>query len=526
MKKSTIVSSVILGIGIVSLVIFLSQSEDLPDTKTSQQTNAPSAPYYLATSSLSVPVVGTVTAAKQATIYAQTAGVITALPYQEGAVVTAGVTLSVQSTPVLSAEANLAQTQVGLTGAQQRAAVSARADQAQGASARLYTATELAQLRAVQNDARTAESLDTLLRTVQANAAVTLATMDYVSNNRSLFSADGLRLFEQVLRDGYGIPPGYFNGGIMYGGGRTLSLREQLEMIQDNEVASPLAVENATTVTLSMLETLAQVLQTAERYVFARGTESEETTNAYLAQKSAVASATLELTTTKQLVRQVVDAALEDAVVQGSSVTVSEIDEAAALAQRDFAVDIADWSTAVATAQVGVVAAQASLGTVKAPFSGVVSRVLVEEGEYVSPGTPLLELVGDGVREIAVTVPATLGASIEVGQAFLVDGEVVGTVDRVSPTTVGKGQTIMIALNRSVALVGESVRGFIETESGTTVYVVPRAYVSFSSDGAFIRYEDGEVSPVRILHDAVGTLYLEVATVLDKPLSPVLGVSL
>lgn len=527
MKKNTIITASIIGITIISIVsVFGRGSEGLAESPLSQLNNDLQTAYYLATSSILVPVVGTVTAAKSATIYAQTAGVVTTLPYKEGAVVTTGVPLSVQATPVLAAQVQLAQAQAGLTGAQQRAGVSAQGDKVQIASARLLSATEVARLRAAQNDARITESLDTLLGTIHVNATVALSAMDYISNNRSLFSGDGLRQFEQVLRYVYGMPPSYFNGGIMYGGSRPLSLREQLEAIQKSADVTPLAIENATTLTLSILETLAQVLVTAERQTFDRMIKTDKSTSAYLAQKNAVASAILSLQATKQAVQQVIDKALEDYVVQGSQVTVSELDEAAALAQRMFAEEIADWSAAVTAAQIGVVVEQAALGTVRAPFAGVVSRVLIEEGEYVSPGTPLLQLVGDGAREIIVTVPASFGELITPGQSFVVAGQVAGVVDRVSPATVGSGQMVVIALQQSNVRVGESVRGSIVTESTDTVYAVPRSYVYFGDNGPFIRYQTGEESPVYILHDAMGTLYVEVVTVLTESLVPVAGVTL
>lgn len=524
MNKSTI-----LGMTLLVFVmggVFVIRSSESVDAKT--DLSVVNTPTYLATSSLPVPVVGTVRATDTATIYAQTAGVVTALPYVEGSEVGVGTPLVQQHTPVASAQVALAQAQAGLAAVERSAAVASSDDRLSSASARAYSAEELATLRARANNRRIAEVVDTSLVTTKANSATALAAMDFITSNRSLFTADGLRLYEASLRQSYGLPPSYFNGGVLYGAPKVTSLRETLTAIQQNDEASLVEIETAATLMVNVLETLNQVLETGERDVFQRGVTSiDATTKAeYLAQKTSVSEALAALSARQQAIQQIVDATLEDALSQDLAVTVSELDRTAAETQRDFAREIADWSGAVAMAGVGVAGAEQSLGTVRAPFAGVVSRVLIEAGEYALPGTPILELIGDGAREIEVSVPATFGQHILVGQPFVVDGEVVGVVDRVSPTTVGRGQTVFITLTAPLFSVGESIRGVIMTEPTEILHVVPRSFVHFSSDGAFVRYENGIVSPVRIVHDAVTDFYLRVETVKPEALVPVLGVSL
>jgi RND family efflux transporter MFP subunit len=56
----------------------------------------------------------------------------------------------------------------------------------------------------------------------------------------------------------------------------------------------------------------------------------------------------------------------------------------------------------------------------KAPFSGTVTGVHVEPGEWAAPGQPAIELAGDGPVELKVEVPESIVAHLRVGQAVRV----------------------------------------------------------------------------------------------------------
>jgi RND family efflux transporter MFP subunit len=62
----------------------------------------------------------------------------------------------------------------------------------------------------------------------------------------------------------------------------------------------------------------------------------------------------------------------------------------------------------LAQAQAGLAAVRANLGytQLRAPFAGVVQTRRVNEGDFVSPGTPLLELEGQGGMEFTGSVSA------------------------------------------------------------------------------------------------------------------------
>ncbi len=81
----------------------------------------------------------------------------------------------------------------------------------------------------------------------------------------------------------------------------------------------------------------------------------------------------------------------------------------------------------VAQAQAGVDALKANIAytQIRAPFAGVVQSRKVNEGDFVGPGMPLLELVGDGEQELVATVSEREAKGLKLGQkvAFTADGQ-------------------------------------------------------------------------------------------------------
>ena len=84
----------------------------------------------------------------------------------------------------------------------------------------------------------------------------------------------------------------------------------------------------------------------------------------------------------------------------------------------------------VAQAQAGVTALKANIAytQIRAPFSGVVQSRKVNEGDFVGPGMPLLELVGDGEQELVASLSEDEAKGLKTGakvkfEAEGVDGE-------------------------------------------------------------------------------------------------------
>ncbi|WP_257306367.1 efflux RND transporter periplasmic adaptor subunit [Geothrix campi] len=80
----------------------------------------------------------------------------------------------------------------------------------------------------------------------------------------------------------------------------------------------------------------------------------------------------------------------------------------------------------VAQAQAGVSSLKANIAytQIRAPFAGVVQSRKVNEGDFVGPGMPLLELVGDGEQELVATVSEAEAKGLKTGSrvAFEIEG--------------------------------------------------------------------------------------------------------
>ncbi|MFN7957187.1 MAG: efflux RND transporter periplasmic adaptor subunit [Holophagaceae bacterium] len=79
----------------------------------------------------------------------------------------------------------------------------------------------------------------------------------------------------------------------------------------------------------------------------------------------------------------------------------------------------------LAQAQAGVAALKANLAytQIRAPFSGVVQSRKVNEGDFVGPGMPLVELVGEGEQELVATLSEAEGKALKQGAKVRFEAE-------------------------------------------------------------------------------------------------------
>ncbi|GLH73897.1 MexH family multidrug efflux RND transporter periplasmic adaptor subunit [Geothrix limicola] len=71
----------------------------------------------------------------------------------------------------------------------------------------------------------------------------------------------------------------------------------------------------------------------------------------------------------------------------------------------------------LAQAQAGVASLKANVAytQIRAPFSGIVQSRKVNEGDFVGPGTPLVELVGEGEQELVATLSEGEAKALKAG---------------------------------------------------------------------------------------------------------------
>ena len=153
--------------------------------------------------------------------------------------------------------------------------------------------------------------------------------------------------------------------------------------------------------------------------------------------------------------------------------------------------------------------ARASLSrhTVTAPFDGVVASRRVDPGDWVSPGTPAVELVADSTLEIFVRVEPDLLADVEVGAAAtLVRGarevaaRVEGVVRALDPET--RTAQLRLLLTEDAPpwlLAGATVDVVFEIRHEGEGVLVPRdALVEGIAQTRVVLLEDGQAKPIDV----------------------------
>lgn len=130
-----------------------------------------------------------------------------------------------------------------------------------------------------------------------------------------------------------------------------------------------------------------------------------------------------------------------------------------ALAQRETEVTLQRAEVASAQSQLASARRQLDKTAVRAPFNATVAQRMVQQGEAVSPGTPLMVLAEAGATEVQASIPPTDVPGLRRAEApqFQLQGQterhplrllrVAGTVQPGSRT-----QTVRLGLNNTTAL--------------------------------------------------------------------------
>lgn len=183
------------------------------------------------------------------------------------------------------------------------------------------------------------------------------------------------------------------------------------------------------------------------------------------------------------------EAALADAELQVARMRALFADSAAPRVQLDAAeAGLARAQAAVAGARGGVSEAAVirAYGTLRAPFSGVVTQRLVDPGAFAAPGMPLVALQQSNTLRVTALVPPAIARPLARGQtvALTIEGQPAsGTIEGVVATPNGGLYTVNVTVanpdgrypvggSATLALAGEM----------HTVRLIPRAAVLREGD--------------------------------------------
>lgn len=116
------------------------------------------------------------------------------------------------------------------------------------------------------------------------------------------------------------------------------------------------------------------------------------------------------------------------------------------------AVSKSDYDAAkarLAVAQAGVSEAQTMLGyaRVTAPFDGVITRKLADQGDLAAPGKPLLELENPAQLRVEADIPEALIENLKMGMPLEVNPTTKATVAEISPTGDPNSRTFPVKLD-------------------------------------------------------------------------------
>ena len=197
-------------------------------------------------------------------------------------------------------------------------------------------------------------------------------------------------------------------------------------------------------------------------------------------------------------------------------VSQQRVDEAEAQANTALA------RVEAAKAQADTLRVQIDLSRIRAPFAGVVTRRLADEGAIASPGQPILELVESGVLEAQLGLPAQSAALLKPGTEYTLTadtGSVTAKLRNVTGVIDSSQRTVTAVFeieNPDVVAAGSVVRLALERNIGEEGFWVPVKALSAASRGLWNVYvaspsADGWTAvprPVEMVHSEGDRAYV------------------
>lgn len=507
--KPTYLAVLLASIALVGAGVFLfdkhtSEADEVSPTEEEAFTVSADSTSVAEVTQVDVPVRGLVQPAQYVDVRAQVSGEISQLAVTEGDRVSSGSALFRQSQPVVEAEAAVARAQGERQQAEAQMIEAQEVYEVIQSQTEERTAAELALLREESSDAAVTTAKEALEVAIEETLTRLVIALDFINQERTYFDQAQQQQYQSVVQELYGGLPNYLVGPLRYPIDTPADL---IEMLQSEDLE---AAELAGLATLldGQTEALLHVLTSAESEFYDADSTARDSgvLKTYLSTRESVIAARGSL---RKADGQLWDSFLQgerDAVEAQRDISITQTDHKRQQQLATWRSIIADLVADVATAEMGVLDAQRTLGDVVAPWSGVVQAVLVEHGEYVQVGQPLLRLYSDAAREVRVNLPANDALPITAGTLLYQGDEVVGVVDRVATQAQTGRIVVYVSVTTDTVALGSVLEGSFRLPVPDGHRVVDRAAVAFTTHGPELRSAD-DVQSIEIVRD-MGDTYL------------------
>jgi multidrug efflux pump subunit AcrA (membrane-fusion protein) len=475
------------------------------------------------TASLRYPVAGVIESEKTVDIKARQAGVVRELLVTEGQRVEVGQVLAIQANPVI--EAKLGQQAVAaivteLTSAKQVLTAESAVAESKLKAGQAVTLTNLSNQAETVQLARLSEQVEAGL----ANFVVTVPrVLRFAQDNKALLTGESSKKYDVVLSRLYDSAPSYLKlVNITYGSTKDLTTLAAIELLaQATSTADLVLVADLALISLDELNEMLALSQSEFLDKNILDTSDSRYTE-YLANRESVLSIKQSISEAISGLEAMRDTNEISGYTRQVNLELAKVDEATSGGLADLSKELANEMGNLSVAEREVLLAELNEGILRASHSGVVSKIMTEEGEYVTPGTPLLRLIDTEATEVAVVVPASIGGRTPVGAKVYQATAEVGEVVRQSGVAEAGSQTVFIKLKRG--LIGSGFTGELElTPATTTERVVSRKLMQFGTSGPFVVTTTGAKIPVRVLFDVGQFLLIELGTETEEELVPAFG---
>ncbi len=526
--NTTVLRALLVGL-ILVIIGFVAHTALSEENDVKEVTKSKSLAVHIPKSASTLPysVSGIIESSNSVVIRAETAGVIQAVTVVEGNLVHEGKIVLSQDTSVLENQIALSKAQGQLSSLMQNSAVIQGVGAVETSDVLRGSASTSLVLTQIQKAASTDSVAKLLASQLQASLIELVAALDFIDTKRSYFPKASMQLYNETVSTLYGAQPTYLGNSVMYKVSSHDDIVNLLEILKNEKNIDAQKMLELSKLVDVEIATASTMFFNAEQDFFDEtlvGVDGDIYTT-YLNHRRALTQGATGLETAMDAVLSAQNNGALAVHGVGIEKTLSEINSRTTQDTYENTGAIYDQTSNVSNRQLDVLYAQKTLGSPVAPFTGVIAEVYIEEGDYVSPGTPLMKIVGNGARELEVRVPASMLPFLKEGLAFVVSGETKGFVSHFAHVLQEGSVVVFIELTDTDVVVGESLEGEILFDIDSSLLItIPRSHVFFNGNGAYVRTKSGSEVSVVIVHDLGEVLYVRSSSELVEELLPAVGI--